>query len=613
MINRYHVRKICFLALASLLFFMMFTGTASAQVTISSFQALPDTIDPGGTSTLSWVTANATSCTVNGSAVGVTASMPVSPATNTTYTLTCQGNGGPVSANVLVMVRFIVQGKIKTYVGGNAVANDVVVKYIKVIVMSEELAGADRELGRGYTDVNGDFSVSFTDTTVPLNIYINVEYVGEGVDGKFIEVRRDNTDRMPIIDAPIDRRNNINPGILNLGTLRVLSTCANIVSQVGDAVRFLKNNYSAWVMPQDIKVEGRTTNGASFVNGDGSYMSISPEAYNDPGGVQALSDIHHETFHWVLYRAYGNRWPNMDANCGPDPHSYNSESCEGFAMLEGAPEYFQIVSAAPDNKSTPPTATDWRGSDNKGANNSGEIVEGALAYAWYLTNDISGILKVLLTKAPDSMKEFRDEYAAERGPTSASMIKYLDMCAYNGIVYTRGKIGSQIPPESALTGSFKIINNVAFVRGKIKPQISQLSKTELRLGTNSAIAAANQKELGYKAAQEGLMRNITPIEFTFTAPVAFNSDLLWDTATIPDGEYDLIVRTRSDYGWLDDFYPDFEGDADTTVNSDEKWLKKLGTLYNQDNTPTTDDEGKVVIDNTKPVVSAPVIQKTLVP
>lgn len=601
MINKLHFSKICFLALSGLMFCMMFIGTASAQVAISSFQAVPDTIDPGGNSTLVWATVDATSCTINGNAVGVNTSMLVSPANNTTYTLTCQGIGGPVSSNVIVKVRFIIQGKIKTPIGGNALANDKAVKYIRVIVMSLDVLGGNRELGRVNTDANGDFSVSFTDTTGPLDIYIDVEYAGLGVDGKFIEVRQVYTDPAPMKDLNLAVSLNVNPGRLNLGTIRVSSTRANIISQIGDAVRFLKNNYAAWAMPENINVEGRSTNGRSYVNGDGSFMSISLEDYNNPGDTDsaAFSDMHHETFHWVAFRTYGNRWPTP--NCNINGHSFNTESCEGFAMQEGSAQYFGSSSAVHDNKTDRPEITDWRGADLTGFNNSGEIVEGALERSWYLSADLSGILKVILSKATDTMEEFRNAYAVEVGATSFNMQYFLSKSAENGIVYTRGRIDSLIP-ESAGTGNFKIINNVAFVRGKIKPQITLLTRAELKLGATSSRANANQKELGYKTAVMGLGGAI-PSGFTFTTPVAFNTDLVWDTSLVADGEYDLLARTRSIYDWVDTFYPDFTGDGTSSVNTTEKWLKTQQTWYNQDNTPTTDDKGKVIVDNSIPTVS----------
>ena len=81
--------------------------TSSGSVpapTIDSFGASPSTIDEGQSATLSWTTTNATSCTINGSAVAVDGSTTVSPTSTTTYTLTATGAGGSVSQNVTVTV-----------------------------------------------------------------------------------------------------------------------------------------------------------------------------------------------------------------------------------------------------------------------------------------------------------------------------------------------------------------------------------------------------------------------------------------------------------------------------------------------------------------------------
>ena len=82
------------------------TVNAAAPV-IDSFSANPTTIDAGGSSTLSWNTTNATSCTINGSSVAVDGSMTVSPTATTTYTLTATGDGGSVSQDVTVTVNAV--------------------------------------------------------------------------------------------------------------------------------------------------------------------------------------------------------------------------------------------------------------------------------------------------------------------------------------------------------------------------------------------------------------------------------------------------------------------------------------------------------------------------
>ncbi len=503
---------------------------------------------------------------------------------------------------------FTVTGIIHTPTGTNPIANDVPAKYIKVIVMDEDILFDDVE-GTGHTGTIGQFSISFVDNVENPDIFINVEYVGTGVSGQFIEVRAAFTDPAPILQENVEGvvHPDIPSGTFGIGTIRLASTRANIVTQIGDAVRFLQSTYPAWIMPENMNIEGRTTNGASFVAGDGSYVSIAFEDYNLPGaGNAAFSDIHHESFHWVAYRAYGNRWPAP--TCNPGPHFANLESCEGFAMVEGSPQYFASVSH-PDHKTVlPPNAnTWWRGADGTGSNNSGEIVEGALEFVWRSLNDHPGAFQVFLTHAPDSMMEFKDGYASDQGSTSVATRTFLNLCAANGIVYTRGKLDGFTPgdpPDMAppSDGNFKIIDSIAFARGDLAVSMTELTRPELRLATNSATVPADQKDLGVKPVVPGLAETNTS-GFTFIGPVSLATDLIWGTQANADGDYDLLARTRSIHEWWDTFDPDFTGDTFGATDSTEKWLKTLQTWYNQDNVPDNDDEGKVVVDNTPPADS----------
>lgn len=72
-----------------------------------TFTANPAEIDEGESSTLSWSTTNATSCTASGGWSGgknTSGSQSVSPDEDTTYTLNCSGAGGSVSKSVTVSV-----------------------------------------------------------------------------------------------------------------------------------------------------------------------------------------------------------------------------------------------------------------------------------------------------------------------------------------------------------------------------------------------------------------------------------------------------------------------------------------------------------------------------
>jgi len=83
-------------------------STASpAQLRILQFSANPATIQPGQSSTLTWVVENATAVTITpgpGSVDAHSGSVSVTPATTTTYTLAATGPGGQVNATVTVQV-----------------------------------------------------------------------------------------------------------------------------------------------------------------------------------------------------------------------------------------------------------------------------------------------------------------------------------------------------------------------------------------------------------------------------------------------------------------------------------------------------------------------------
>ncbi len=69
-------------------------------VTISAFTASPATITAGQSTTLSWNSTNATSCTIDGVSVGTNSSKVVTPSATRWYTIVC----GSVMQSVLVTV-----------------------------------------------------------------------------------------------------------------------------------------------------------------------------------------------------------------------------------------------------------------------------------------------------------------------------------------------------------------------------------------------------------------------------------------------------------------------------------------------------------------------------
>ncbi|QQS15437.1 MAG: fibronectin type III domain-containing protein [Candidatus Moraniibacteriota bacterium] len=83
------------------------TTQAASQTPTISLSANPTSITSGQSSTLTWSSTNATSCTASGSWSGTKATsgtQSVSPATTSTYTLTCTGTGGATNQSATVTV-----------------------------------------------------------------------------------------------------------------------------------------------------------------------------------------------------------------------------------------------------------------------------------------------------------------------------------------------------------------------------------------------------------------------------------------------------------------------------------------------------------------------------
>jgi len=81
-------------------------GVVSLRPYVASFSASPAAIDPGDSTTLSWDVIEATSVTINPGnlTVAATGSMSVSPAANTTYTLSATNASGTTNATTEVIV-----------------------------------------------------------------------------------------------------------------------------------------------------------------------------------------------------------------------------------------------------------------------------------------------------------------------------------------------------------------------------------------------------------------------------------------------------------------------------------------------------------------------------
>ena len=516
----------------------------------------------------------------------------------------------------LQATNYTITGAVKTPTGPNF-GNDNIVKYIKVIARDQGVL-FDTDEGSAYADGTGAFSMSFNFTILGvdanINLYMNILYEGTALDGHFVQVRTVGG-TSTILDSNVEGfvHTNLPGGAHNLGILRTASVSANIITHHSDALRYARSIYAGWTQPDDLVSYAGPADGMTFVAADGTYSRIELGDYGGaaPGRYIGFANIFHETWHWIAYRVYGNR--RIANLCAFPNHTNTLESCEGFAMQEGGAQYFGIESfkslyPAGDQTTVTPSPTDWRGADNTGqltgSDHSGEIVEGAIQRVWLLDADDPGQIRVHMTAQADTFKQWVDAYITLKGATSAAVTTLLNNAADNGIVFTRGKLttfAEGAPPTAAppATGNFRVIDNIAFIRGTVTPTITQLTLGETPLGRYSAIIAADKKDLGYKVAGADLLDN--PTGFTFVGQVDFAASLTWNTSTIADSDYDLLVQLRNPNTWLDTFKPDFTGDVNASYNSNEKWLKTKHTWYSQEaNAPTDPDKGKVIVDNTGP-------------
>mgnify|MGYP001610693461 CR=1 FL=1 len=92
-----------------------------------SMTANPSTIDLGSLSTLSWSSTNATSCSIDQGigAVAVNGTRPVSPSTNTTYTITCSGPTAPPAQSSAAVTVNQPPGNFNLNLSGSVACNSV--------------------------------------------------------------------------------------------------------------------------------------------------------------------------------------------------------------------------------------------------------------------------------------------------------------------------------------------------------------------------------------------------------------------------------------------------------------------------------------------------------
>jgi len=502
---------------------------------------------------------------------------------------------------------YTIQGKIRTSSGG-APGCDRVVKLARVAVLDQTTGFQVGDYG--LTDPStGAFTISFADDSPSMLISVVVVHLFRVTPNRYVEVWQSEYSTTPMMEI-CQGSIIVYPGITDLGTKRI-SNKANIGTEIGDCLRWVVA-HSSWSMPHNAFAYPIAGNKSEC---PGITIRIAEGDYN---GTHAMSDIHHETGHFIQYTAYGGSWPGQSF-FPPPSHDFDTESDEGFAIMEGFAEFVAyctyIEASDPPPKKylpyQPGAAVWWRGKDGTGTDNAGDIVEGALFRIWADVDDFAGILKTLEDDDPDHLKQWVDGYLADGG----SAYNTFAACQKNGVVYTRGKmLGFLAPPPGhdapGDEGNSKPINGIMFLRGEVGVDYHYCSKGELNLGENASLISRDKLAVYYKQANPGLAEatHITDWWANSFGDADWGTTYEMDTAPsagVMNGDYDLIICLRNIHQWWDNFDPDFLGDAVTNRNSDEKWLKYLRTWYRQGDSsdPPQDHESKVIIDNDPPTIS----------
>lgn len=166
----------------------------------------------------------------------------------------------------------------------------------------------------------------------------------------------------------------------------------------------------------------------------------------------------HEFGHIVMYMSIGAADGLVWEIFG---HFYFKETNLSIAFYEGWADFFAVSFAetTPSEYSGNPgywvstPGAYWKGEDNDGKDNSGEIVEGAVSRVFYDTTSsattfagrLEPVWKIWRDNTSPVINDFEDFYdqflVSNSGASGASARQdFRDLCAVNGIVYSRAKM-----------------------------------------------------------------------------------------------------------------------------------------------------------------------------
>lgn len=429
---------------------------------------------------------------------------------------------------------------------------------------------------------------------------------------------------------------------------------ADLHAHINEALDYYKDNRGtvAWSVQNDIKVNIRTVDHLSFFCRNNQAIYIA-ELDITGAGDGRVSDIYHEMGHLVHYRFNNNSLPPV--NC-PSPHFENAEGDPGCALVEGWASYMAELTSnvhGQDNKYEDyrdDADTHWRGDEatptglDLGVYESGEDVEGAVSGVWFGIHDhalfnFEDNFRVMVEDDPNHIFDFCTGFVNDFGGFGMQVDAMYEIVQTHGIVYNRVRFtadpfsGETEPPDAAPPedGNYKIIDSIPFLRGTVTTAFEDVPIGDL--GVDQSIQN-NRGRIAFKEAHDDLYD--CPLDFadwTLFAGIGGGSVEL-DTTSFDgspgqggDGDWDLLLTAENVNLFVDNLLPTWSWsplvspcppgppappppgtpDGNPAVDTDEEYLKTLGAWFDLDRDPgtSTNDQGKVVVDNTPPGISNP--------
>lgn len=501
------------------------------------------------------------------------------------------------------------------------------VAHIKVCLMDYNYVKPNREIQCVETDKNGRYS----GTVAPKDdVYLLVYYespLDPGTPslapGKKARVVYDNAIEpitfstawkggyLPSIAANGEINIPAGPGRPALGA-EIIGLIA-----VHDAFEFIRTQgVSNFKGSYDIKVDISTSDDNLWPYATGEDATLHLGVNRLQGDAPEWYSVYHETGHIIQYQAYSPpAWPKSKYPGGK--HVRNSYSDEGFALLEGWAEAFgDLLCKKNGHKGGDTARTAWRGGgvlqaaggaldSHSGSDNSGEVVEGSICEIIKGTQ-FKYVLEGMIELSPDAYRGVMIGFSMRSGE-GQDLLDLFTLQRRWGIVYTRAKFDGFNEGEPAggdeEAGNSAVIDQLTFLRGVVHPKYAENTKQELNLA--SSTGDIQEIQMGYKEAVDEFDENDLSVFRKWTPWTGFASPIEFKTTREYDQDLDLILKVKDTHGSWDDYNPDFTGDPIVNkkdYSTNERWLKHLGTWYNRDDYANTDREGKVVLDNNRPLI-----------